>query len=145
MKVELIKLDKDGEESAVIRAVEVTENIRGAIALLEGGTGTIPVTKDGQTYLLKTDTIYYIESVDKKTFVYTKVDCYESKSRLYELEEQLGGYFARCSKAAIVNMKKVAKVHSEIGGRMDATLLNDEMLVISRSYVKEIKRRLEIR
>lgn len=144
MKVELIKIETDGEESAVIRAARMTDAIRDAIVLLEGGTGTLPVIKEGQTYLLKTDAVYYIESVDKRTFVYTKEDCYESKSRLYELEEQLGGYFARCSKAAIVNMRKIAKVHSEIGGRMDATLLNGEVLLISRSYVKEIKRRLEI-
>nr|MCR4587931.1 LytTR family transcriptional regulator [Lachnospiraceae bacterium] len=70
--------------------------------------------------------------------------CFESKKRLYELEEELGGLFMRCSKAMILNLKKVKNVHSEMSGRLNATLLNDETVVISRGYVKDIKRRLGI-
>ena len=44
----------------------------------------------------------------------------------------------------IVNLRKIKGVKSDISGRMEATLLNDEKIVISRSYVKEIKRRLDI-
>lgn len=131
------------EESAVIKAVEKTADIVSAIEMLEGGSGTVFVIKDGARYLCKISSIYYIESVDKRTYVYTKDGCYESKSRLYELEEVLGSYFARCSKAMIVNLRKLKKVESEFGGRMVAELLNSERIVISRSYVKDIKRRLE--
>ena len=42
----------------------------------------------------------------------------------------------------IVNMRKIKAVKSELGGRMNATLLNGEVIVISRSYVKELKQRL---
>lgn len=144
MRIEFEIVEDKEKEAAVIKATEKTQAITNAIELLEGGQDSIPVTKEGKTYLCKKDAIYYIESVDKKTFIYTKADCYESKSRLYELEETLGGYFARCSKALIINLRKVKNVNSELGGRMNATLLNDELIVISRSYVKEIKRRLEI-
>lgn len=144
MQVTFEKVGSREQEGAVIRAVEETEAIRNAIALLEGNNDTIPVTRDGQTFLVKLSAIYYIESVDKKTFVYTKENCYETKLRLYELEETLGHFFARISKAVILNLKKVDHVKSELGGRMDAYLLNGEVQVISRSYVKEIKRRLEI-
>ena len=41
----------------------------------------------------------------------------------------------------IVNLKKVRNVKSQMSGRIDATLLNDETVVISRGYVKEVKRR----
>ena len=64
--------------------------------------------------------------------------------RLYELDESLGAYFSRISKSMIVNLKKIKCVRSELSGRMEATLLNDEKITISRTYVKEIKRRLEL-
>jgi DNA-binding LytR/AlgR family response regulator len=41
--------------------------------------------------------VYYIESVDNKTFLYLKDKVYESKQKLYELEEILAaGDFLRC-------------------------------------------------
>lgn len=144
MRVQFEKADTKETEYALIRAVEKTEDIKNAIDLLETGSGNIAVMKDGITYLCKISAIYYIESVDKRTFLYTKDNCYETKYRLYELEQLLNYYFIRCSKAMIVNLRKIKFVKSELGGRMNATLLNGEMVVISRNYVKQVKRRLEI-
>ena len=56
----------------------------------------------------------------------------------------LGGYFARCAKAFIVNLRKIKSINSDLSGRMESVLLNDEKIIIARSYVKEIKRRLDI-
>lgn len=144
MQVKFEQVTAKDHEGAIIRAVVKTEDIQTAIDLLEGGVGNIVVAKEGNTYLCKIATIYYIESVDKRTYIYTKDNCYETKYRLYELEEMLGSYFVRCSKAMIVNLRKVRKVKSELNGRMNATMLNGEQVVISRNYVKEVKRRLEI-
>ncbi len=144
MKVVIEKVDSKEEEQALIKAFEITGDIKSAAELLEGDSGSLPVTQDSRVYLVKHSAIYYIESVDKKTFVYTKDSCYESKYRLYELETMLLGMFLRCSKATILNLKKVKSVESEMSGRMIATLLNGESIVISRGYVKEVKGRLGI-
>ena len=144
MKVNLEQVKSKEEEEAIIKAVTVTDEITGAIELLEGGTKGIAVIKDDQVHIIKASAVYYIESVDKKTFVYTKDVCYDCKYRLYELETMLGGYFMRCSKSLIINLKKVRNVKSQLSGRIDATLINDETVVISRGYVKEVKRRLGI-
>ena len=144
MKVNLEQVKSKEEEEAIIKAVTVTDEITGAIELLEGGSKGIAVIKDDQVHIIKASAVYYIESVDKKTFVYTKDVCYDCKYRLYELETMLGGYFMRCSKSMIINLKKVRNVKSQLSGRIDATLINDETVVISRGYVKEVKRRLGI-
>ena len=52
--------------------------------------------------------------------------------------------FLRCAKAMIVNIRKIRSVKSDMNGRMNAKLLNDETVVIARSYVKELKNRLGI-
>ena len=144
MRVRFEQVDDREKEQAVIRAVEKTADILSAMDLLENGSGGVTVTKDKSTFFCKLTQIYYIESVDKHTYVYTKGDCYESRDRLYELEEKLGTYFVRISKSMIVNLRKIRNVSAEPGGRMVAVLLNGERVIISRSYVKEIKRRLGI-
>ena len=128
MKVHLEQVNSKEEEEAIIKAASVTDEISAAIELLEGGSRGIAVSKDDQVFLIKASSVYYIESVDKKTFVYTKDVCYDCKYRLYELETMLGGYFMRCSKSMIINLKKVRNVKSQLSGRI----------------VKEVKRRLGI-
>ena len=143
MRVRFETVSSEREEEATIRAVSKTADIQMAIDLLENGSGTVPVLKDGATMLVRMQAIYYAESVDKKTFIYTKEGCYETKNRLYELEDMLDHFFIRCSKAMIINLRKIRSVKNDIGGRMSATLLNGEVVVISRSYVKELKNRLD--
>ena len=144
MQVRFEQVDSPSKEEAIIKAQSQTDDIKAAIEILEGREKKIPLIKDGNNVLIETSAIYYIESVDKKSFVYTKQNCYETRLRLYELEESLGAYFSRVSKSMIVNLKKIKGVRSDLSGRMEATLLNDEKVVSSRGYVKDIKRRLEL-
>ena len=144
MRVRFEQVDSPEKEEALIRAQIKSDDIKAAIEILEGNQRKIPLIKDGNNVFIDVSALYYIESVDKKSFVYTKQNCYETRLRLYELEETLGAYFLRVSKSMIVNLKKIKCVRSDISGRMEATLLNDEKVVISRGYVKEIKRRLDL-
>ena len=93
MRVRFEQVDSREKEQALIRAVEKTADILSAMDLLENGSGGVAVTKDRNTFFCRQTQIYYIESVDKRTYVYTRDDCYESRDRLYELEEKLGPLF----------------------------------------------------
>ncbi len=144
MKVEIRQIGPAEEENAVISVNTVTDSIRSAVDLLENQCRTIPVVSDGKTMMCRTDQIYYIESVDKRSFVYTKAGCYETKYRLYELEELLDVRFLRCAKAMIINIRKIRSVKGELNGRMRAEMLNGEQIIISRGYVKELKEKLGV-
>ena len=144
MRVRFEQVDNKEQEQALIRATEKSADILNAIDLLENGSGGLTVTRGGNTYLCKLTQIYYIESVDKRTWIYTRDGCFESRERLYELEEKLGMYYVRVSKSMIINLRKIRHVSAQTGARMIAELLNGEKVVISRSYAGEIKRRLGI-
>lgn len=144
MKVRFKQVSSQDQEEAVICGIRKTESIQRAIDILEHGIGSIAVVGEKNTHLCRMDQIYYVESVDKRTYVYTKDQCFESKSRIYELEEELDSNFLRCAKAMIVNVRKIRSVKSEYNGRMQAQLLNGETVIVSRSYVKDLKRRLGI-
>ncbi|MCR4867607.1 MAG: LytTR family transcriptional regulator DNA-binding domain-containing protein [Lachnospiraceae bacterium] len=144
MKVKVRQVSLYEDEEALISAVELTDDIKSAIDILENNCRVVPVISDSKTIMLKTDAIYYIESVDKRTYVYTKENCYETRYRLYELEDILSFYFLRVSKAMIINIRKIRAVKAELNGRMRADLLNGEQITISRAYVKELKGKLGI-
>ena len=44
----------------------------------------------------------------------------------------------------IVNIRKIKSVKTELNGRLMATLLNGEEIIIARNYVKDLKERLGI-
>lgn len=144
MRVEIRKVDSYEEEIAQISAASISEDLQSAIDILENHSRAIPVQHEGETLLCPISRIYYIESVDKRTYVYTKDGCYVTKYRLYELDDLLGLHFFRASKAMIVNLRKIRSVKAEINGRMVAQLLNGEKVIIARSCVKELKKRLGI-
>ena len=50
--------------------------------------------------------------------------------------------FVRVSKSMVLNIKKIKSVKTAENARMNAALLNGEQVVISRSYVKDLKKRL---
>jgi len=122
------------------------DEIQRALSLL-GQLGIhLPGKKEGTTVPVNTDEVLYFESVDKKTFIYTETDVLETPLRLYMLEERLlDSFFFRASKNAIINLNKIASLKPEFGGRMEATLSNNERIMISRQYLPTLKNKLEMR
>lgn len=98
-------------------------------------------SSEGVTHNINVSEILYIESVDKKTFVYTTGSVYSAVKRLYELEELLDEKtFFRCSKSVIVNLDKIKSLRPEVTRNIRATLVNDEVIVISRRYSAQLKK-----
>ena len=141
MKIVIEPLEIAEEEEIIFKIHGMTSKITRIIDILKS-QDDITVYEDNKASLLPVLDIFYIESVDLKTFVYAKDKVYLSKARLYELEEQLvSGDFLRISKKVIVNLRKVKNVAPYAGGRFEAELINGEKVIISRLYVPEVKRR----
>ena len=68
---------------------------------------------------------------------------YETKLKLYELEERfVGTDFLRVSKSVIMNLSKVKSLSPAFNGRFEATMKNDEKVIVSRQYVPVLKEKL---
>ena len=95
---------------------------------------------DGRTYSLFAKDLYYVESIDNKTFLYDQQEVYESDLKLYEIEQLVAEInFLRISKNMIVNMTTIESVLALFNGRFEASLTNDEKLIVNRHYVKAFK------
>jgi len=96
-------------------------------------------------YNVPLSNVFYIETVNGKTFLYGKRDVYEAKQKLYELEENLETRgFLRVSKSIILNLSKIKTLVPALSLRVEAVLENDERVIVSRRYAGEFKKRLEI-
>lgn len=145
MKVE-IKTDQTEEAVLVeIHCRDITNEISKLERYIKRFRTFIPATYDGEMVNVRTDAILYIESVDKKTFVYTENKVLMTEKRLYELEEILDKKdFFRCSKSTIIHLNKVERLKPEITRNIIATLINGENVVVSRRYASELKKLLGI-
>ena len=144
MKIIIEELPGGEEEQIIVRCQQMTPELLRAIALLKAQDALIAY--DGsEIHRIKPSGIYYIETVDNKSFLYCKEKVYESKQKLYELEEALSsGDFLRVSKSAILNLSKIKSLHPVLSGRFEASLDNGERVIISRQYVSDLKKRLGI-
>ena len=144
-----INLDIDGkynDTEVIIRAPHLNNDIERIVAMMRMIDMQIAVRKEGETYLLETDKILYIEAVDRKTFVYTTTDSYESELKLYELEQDLiQRDFLRISKQSIVNLRKIKSLKADVNRKIRITLQNGEQIVVSRMYSDELRRKLGLR
>ncbi|MCL2321006.1 MAG: LytTR family transcriptional regulator [Oscillospiraceae bacterium] len=96
--------------------------------------------KDNKIFNIALENIYYFESVDEKSFIYTEDDVFETEFKLYELEKDLvDSRFVRISKSCILNIENLLSVKALLNGKYEATMNNDEKLIINRHYVPLFK------
>ena len=144
-----INLDIDGkydDTEVIIRAPHLNNDIERMVAMMRMIDMQIAVRKDNETYLLETEKILYIEAVDRKTFVYTNSENYESELKLYEIEQELVERdFLRISKTSIVNLRKIKSLKTDVNRKIRITLQNGEQIVVSRMYSDELRKKLGLR
>ena len=139
MKVTVIK-DIDSGTAVEIHCREVTSETERLERYISRFDERLTASENGAAYNVPLEEILYIESVDKKTFLYTTGHVFQTEKRLYELEEILDEKtFFRCSKSVIVNLNRITKLRPEVTRNILATLTNGEVVVISRRYVKGLK------
>jgi len=144
MKVQVVEGHTDVE--VIIYCPQTSEAIESIAARLRAPDDRLRGVRDGITHLIDQADVLYFESVDKRSFIYTADSVYETPLRLYEIEERWTDHgFFRSSKSQIVNIAKITSICPDFGGRLEIWLANDERLIISRHYAKQLKERLELK
>lgn len=149
MKVSINIISSELEEEVIFKVHNVQEKVTEAIELLTSSNEVIKHLlgrKEEKYYKVNVDEIFYIESIDRKVFIYTKTQTYEISEKLYVLEEQLAGMnFIRISKSLLLNIDKIHSFYPKLSGNLEALLTNNEKVIISRRYVANLKNKLGMR
>ncbi|MDE7295097.1 MAG: LytTR family transcriptional regulator DNA-binding domain-containing protein [Oscillospiraceae bacterium] len=101
---------------------------------------TVSGSSEGKVFQVHISDIYYAESVERKTFLYTKDEVYMTDKKLYELEGMLKeAGIIRISKSCLMNVDMLYSIRQLMNSRLEATLINGEKLIVARTYLKGIK------
>lgn len=145
MKIEIVVDEKAADLTVTVTCRQLTPDIERFMATLRMMNHQITGRKQGEIYLLDVAQIIYIESVDRKCFIYTAGEVYESELRLYELEQQLEEYgFFRVSKSCLIHLQSIQSLKTDINRRIRITMSNGEQIIASRQYADELKKRLGV-
>lgn len=145
MKIE-ISVDEKAEDLKIsVTCKQLTPDVEKIIAALRMMNHQLTARKEGEIYLLDMAQILYIESVDRKCFLCTADEVYESDFRLYELEQRLAEYgFYRVSKSFLIQLQGIQSLRADIDRKIRITMSNGEQIVASRQYAEQLKRRLGV-
>ena len=140
MKITILDPSVVEEDEIIVKCRFLDEDITLLLNQLKNGSSKMNFYRDNKIVLVDKKEILFFESVDDKVFVYTLEDVFETKLKLYELEQILPAKnFFRANKAVIVNLNKIKSLSPAFGGRFEAVLKNGYKVIISRSYVPKLK------
>ena len=144
MEIKVLKIAKEQPEQMEIRCHEITEEIKEIVTFVKTRQGRLTGLQEDRQFEVPVSEVCYIEAVDNKVFLYTVKQVYETRQKLYELEELLKEkYFLRVSKSLLLNLMKVRAIKPALNGRFTAVLQSGEEIIISRKYVPELKAALK--
>lgn len=145
MKINIIHDQSISEPEITVKYGYLSQEIEDILAYVSLADNTMAGTVGGETYFIKMADILYFETVDRKVFFYTADKTFETKTKIYRIEEKLANTpFARISKSVIVNLRKVKSINPEKHSKLCATLSNGEKLMVSRQYLSVIKDKLGV-
>lgn len=123
-----------------IKCPEIDQNIKQLIKQMEAYELSFQAKKDERIYSLQAGQLFYVESIDNQTFMYTEDEVFESDLKLYEFEKITAATnFIRISKNLVVNTSKIESVRALFNGKFEAALHNGEKVIVNRHYVKAFK------
>ena len=133
-----------GEDELILRYQRLNGEVEAVLQFMNAPPKKLIGTKDNTQAVIDFADILYVETVDRKTFIYTADDVFRSELTLAQLEEVLNtvNYF-RCAKSMIINIDKISTLKSLASNRIDATLVNGEHIIISRTYASEFRKILK--
>lgn len=143
MEIRIIKVPEEKTEKLSIECHEVDAKVNAIVKFVKSLSKTFSGQLDDQRYEIAIQDIYYLESVDNRTYLYTRDKVYAIQERIYEVEEILKeASFLRISKAVVVNLLRIKSIKPALNGRFSAELFNGEEVIISRKYVQSFKDRI---
>lgn len=146
MKIEINIDEAITDMEVVVTCSKLTPKVEKILAALRMMDCQLTGKKGDEIHLLDIAQIIYIESMERKCFVYTTDDVYESDFPLYELERQLAEYgFFRVSKSFLIHLPSIQSLKADINRRIRITMVNGEQIIASRQYADGLKKRLGVK
>ena len=149
MKVEVEINPKLEEDNITIKVKELSDEVKEIVDKINNidQNDKLIVMKNEKVYVLEIRTIVSIYASQGKVFIKTETEEYQTKRKLYELEDFLQTKFKnfiRISNSEIINFDMVENLDLSITGTIEIKLKNGYTTYVSRRNIKKIKKYLNI-
>lgn len=135
----LYKTEQGGERVDIYYS-EMTSAVKQIVSIVRQEKPMVYGIWEEEKVLVDPEEIYYIDTVDRRTFAYAKDKVYQITRTLTALEEELSAFgFVRINKSNLVNVYMIKRIKPEANMRLSAVLKNDERLRINRGYKRSFE------
>lgn len=146
MKVRIEVDENFVEEEVVIRCNSLSDRVQAiqkAVSEISAGSQRAIFYKGETEYYLPLEEILFFETEGGIINAHTAKDIYQTRYKLYELEEFLPGYFMRISKSGILNVRKIFSMTKSISTCVVEFQNTPKQVYVSRYYYKPLKEKLD--
>ena len=145
MKITINVEPSAAETSLLVTCKELTPQVEKLLAAIRILDKQITANKGDLVCLIDLADIFYIEALERKTFIYTDKEVFDSEMKLYELEAALAQYnFVRVSKNTICSLSKIKTLKSEVDRKIKITMENGYQIIASRMYADELRKKIGV-
>ena len=140
VKLILVKQNNLSETEVEIRYLELDADVQNLIDLIEKSEHYLCGNNSGRQHRILIRDIFYIETIDRKTFIYTESNVFRCEMKFQQLLSKLEFYgFVQANKSCILNVNVIDNIKMLYNSKMEGTLLNGEKIIITRTYIPGIK------
>ena len=141
MKYKII-IDKEKEEEIIIYAHQKNELITSIENIINNFQMRLVGNDDGTLTPLNLNDVSSFFTKDNKVYANALGKPYLLNLRLYKIEENLNDSFMKINQGCIVNISKIKRFETSVGGFVKVVMKDGFTDYISRRELKNVKRRI---
>ena len=132
---------KDQPLTVIVEYPEYDKSVDNLINKIKNMSISFTGKSDGKTVSIDISDIYYIENVERKIFLYSKKDIYRYDGSMADIDYSISETdLVRISRTCFMNVSHLKEIMQIKNSHLEAVLDNGEKLIVSRKYLKDIKK-----
>ena len=147
MKIKIEIDESAAEDEVIIRCRGLTKQVAAvqrAVRDVTNASEKILLYKGNTEYYVTLSKILFFETDENGISAHTRDEMYQTRYKLYELEDMLPGVFMRVSKSTILNTDQIYSIDRNLTASSVVAFLNThKMVYVSRYYYKPLTQKLE--
>ena len=147
MKIKIEIDESAAEDEVIIRCRGLTKQVAAvqrAVRDVTNASEKILLYKGNTEYYVTLSKILFFETDENGISAHTRDEMYQTRYKLYELEDMLPGVFMRVSKSTILNKDQIYSIDRNLTASSVVAFLNKQKKVyVSRYYYKPLTQKLE--
>ena len=132
---------KDQPLTVIVEYPEYDRTVERLVSRIKDLNISFTGKADGKTFSIDIPDIYYIENVERKIFLYSKKDIYRFDGTMSDIDSAIADTdLVRISRTCFMYVSHLKEIMQMKNSHLEAVLDNGEKLIVSRKYLKDIKK-----